>query len=155
MNSANLSRVRGKRVLLLHGPNLQLLGRREPEIYGTTTLEEINAMLRRRADEVGIELTAFQSNHEGELVDIIGAHYGEVDGVLINPAGYTHTSVAIRDALAALGAPVVEIHLSNVAARESFRHYSYVAPIAVGTIAGFGVESYRLALEAMISILSR
>ena len=143
-----------KHVLLLHGPNLQLLGVREPEIYGTTTLDEINAMMRDTAEEAGIELTALQSSHEGELVHVIGAHYGKVDGILINPAGYTHTSVAIRDALVAVGVPVIEIHLSNVAARESFRHHSFVAPIAVGTIAGFGVHSYQLALDAMIHVLT-
>ena len=143
-----------KRILLLHGPNLQLLGRRQPEIYGTTTLDEIDAMLTEKAKAAGFELVAFQSNHEGELVDIIGDHFGKVDGVLINPAAYTHTSVAIRDALAALDVPVIEIHLSNVAARESFRHHSYVAPIAVGTITGFGVDSYRLALDAMMTLLS-
>ncbi|MDA1191546.1 MAG: type II 3-dehydroquinate dehydratase [Candidatus Poribacteria bacterium] len=143
-----------KRVLLLHGPNLQLLGRREPEIYGTTTLDQINEMLRARAADSAIDLIAFQSNHEGDLVDKIGEHFGNIDGVLINPAAYTHTSVAIRDALSALNVPVIEIHLSNVAARESFRHHSFVAPIAVGVIAGFGVNSYRLALDAMIGLLS-
>jgi 3-dehydroquinate dehydratase-2 len=141
--------------LVLHGPNLHLLGRREPDIYGTTTLDDINAMLARRAQDVGVELVVFQSNHEGALLDVIGDHIGRVDGVLVNPAGYTHTSVALRDALAALAVPVVEIHLSNVAARESFRHHSYIAPIAVGTIAGFGADSYRLALEAMIALLAR
>ena len=143
-----------KRVLLLHGPNLQLLGRREPGLYGTTTLAEIDQRMHTRAAEEGIDLVAHQSNSEGELVTVIGDHFGEVDGILINPAAYTHTSVAIRDALVAVGAPVIEIHLSNVAGRESFRHHSFVAPIAVGTIAGFGVDSYRLALEAMIQILS-
>ena len=147
--------LRGQRVLVLHGPNLQLLGRRQPEIYGATTLDDINATLRRRAEEVGLELVILQSNHEGSLVDAIGDHFGQVDGILINPAAYTHTSVAIRDALAAAGVPVIEIHLSNVAAREPFRHDSYVAPIAVGTIAGFGADSYRLALEAMISLLEK
>jgi 3-dehydroquinate dehydratase-2 len=155
MTALDLSAIRGKRLLLLHGPNLQLLGRRQPEIYGTTTLDDINAMLARRAEEVGVDLTVFQSNHEGDLVDCIGEHFGKVDGILINPAAYTHTSVAIRDALAAIGVPVIEIHLSNIAGRESFRHHSYVAPIAVGTIAGFGTDSYRLALEAMIGILAR
>jgi 3-dehydroquinate dehydratase-2 len=147
--------LRGKRILVLHGPNLQLLGKREPAIYGSTTLDEVNAALRARAEAVGVELTAYQSNHEGELVDIIGEHFRRVDGILINPAAYTHTSVAIRDALAAVGVPVIEIHLSNVAARESFRHHSYVAPIAVGVIAGFGVSSYTLALEAMLDLLSK
>lgn len=142
-----------KRILVLHGPNLQLLGKREPTLYGTTTLDEINAALRRRAEAVGVELVAYQSNHEGELVDIIGAHLGRVDGILINPGAYTHTSIAIRDALAAVGVPVIEVHLTNVAARESFRHHSLVTPIAVGVIAGFGARSYSLALEAMLSLL--
>ena len=143
-----------KRVLLLHGPNLQLLGRREPDIYGTVTLGDIDQKMRTRAAEAGIDLVAHQSNSEGELVTIIGDHLGAVDGVLINPAAYTHTSVAIRDALSAVGVPVIEIHLSNIAGRESFRHHSFIAPIAVGAIAGFGVDSYRLALEAMIQLLS-
>lgn len=142
-----------KRILVLHGPNLQLLGKREPTVYGTTTLDEINEALRRRAEAAGVELMAYQSNHEGELVDIIGAHLGRVDGILINPAAYTHTSIAIRDALAAVGVPVIEVHLTNVAARESFRHHSFVTPIAVGVVAGFGARSYSLALEAMLSLL--
>jgi len=144
-----------KHILVLHGPNLQLLGRREPAIYGSTTLEEINAMLRQRAEAAGATLSIYQSNHEGDLVDIIGEHFGRVDGILINPAAFTHTSIAIRDALAAVGVPVIEVHLSNVAARESFRHHSYVTPIAVGIVAGFGVASYTLALEAMLDLLSR
>lgn len=143
-----------KRVLVLHGPNLQLLGKRQPEIYGTTTLEDINRSLRERAASAGVELGIHQSNSEGDLVTLIGDRLGAVDGVLINPAAYTHTSVAIADALTALAVPVIEIHLSNVAARESFRHHSYVAPIATGTIAGFGPHSYALALDAMIRILS-
>ena len=144
-----------RRLLLLHGPNLQLLGKREPETYGSTTLDEINEMMAQQAADAGLELAVLQSNHEGELVGFIGDHLGKVDGVLINPGAYTHTSVAIRDALAAIGVPIIEIHMSNVAARESFRHHSYVAPIAAGTIAGFGPNSYRLALEAMIHILSQ
>ncbi len=143
-----------KRVLVLHGPNLQLLGKRQPEIYGTTTLDDINESLRGRALELGMTLEAHQSNSEGALVTHIGDALGRVDGVLINPAAYTHTSVAIADALRALDVPVIEIHLSNVAARESFRHHSFVAPIATGTIAGFGPDSYMLALDAMSRILS-
>lgn len=145
--------TRLKHVLLIHGPNLQLLGRRRTEVYGKTTLEQINARARQQADEAGLRLTAFQSNSEGELVDFIGRHLGKADGAVINPAAYTHTSVALRDALEALEIPVIEVHLSNIAARESFRQHSYIAPIAVGSIAGFGADSYRLALDAMIQIL--
>ncbi|MBT3268083.1 type II 3-dehydroquinate dehydratase [Candidatus Poribacteria bacterium] len=143
------------RILVLHGPNLQLLGKRQPEIYGTTTLADINEALRARAALAGVELDTHQSNSEGDLVTLIGERLGAVDGVLINPAAYTHTSVAIADALAALAVPVIEIHLSNVAAREPFRHHSFVAPIATGTIAGFGLDSYTLALDAMARILSQ
>ncbi|MDE0020418.1 MAG: type II 3-dehydroquinate dehydratase [Candidatus Poribacteria bacterium] len=145
--------TRLKHVLLIHGPNLQLLGRRRTEVYGTTTLEGINARAQKQADEAGLRLTAFQANSEGDLVDFIGRHLGEADGAVINPAAYTHTSVALRDALEALEVPVIEVHLSNIGARESFRRHSYIAPIAVGSIAGFGAESYRLALDAMIHIL--
>ncbi|MAF11932.1 type II 3-dehydroquinate dehydratase [Candidatus Poribacteria bacterium] len=144
-----------QRILVLHGPNLQLLGKRQPEIYGSTTLADIDDELRARADRAGIELEIHQSNSEGQLVTLIGERLGSVDGVLINPAAYTHTSVAIADALAALAVPVIEIHLSNVAARETFRHHSFVAPIATGTIAGFGLDSYTLALDAMARILSQ
>jgi len=144
-----------KHVLVLHGPNLHLLGKREPAIYGTTTLADIDRALDAQATGLGIRLTTFQSNHEGALVDIIGEHLGSVDGVLINPAALTHTSVAVRDALSMLGVPVIEVHLSNIAARESFRHHSFVAPIALGTIAGFGADSYRLALDAMAAALAR
>jgi 3-dehydroquinate dehydratase-2 len=143
-----------KRILVLHGPNLQLLGKRQPEIYGTTTLADIDDALRARAVRAGIELEIHQSDSEGRLVTLIGERLGSVDGVLINPAAYTHTSVAIADALAALAVPVIEIHLSNVAAREPFRHHSFVAPIATGTIAGFGLDSYTLALDAMARTLS-
>ena len=143
-----------KHVLLIHGPNLQLLGRRRPEIYGSATLKQINAELTEAAEAAGLRLTCFQSNSEGELADFIGSHLGKADGAIINPAAYTHTSVALRDALEALEVPVIEAHLSNIAARESFRSRSFIAPIAVGSIAGFGAESYRLALRAMIHILS-
>jgi 3-dehydroquinate dehydratase-2 len=133
-------------VLVLHGPNLNLLGTREPQIYGRTTLADIDAGLRK-------------SNHEGELIDRIqaarAAEYGDPAGaIIINPGGYTHTSVALRDALAAVGLPVIEVHLSNVAAREEFRHRSLIAPIAVGSIVGLGAIGYRLALEAAVSLLS-
>jgi 3-dehydroquinate dehydratase-2 len=143
------------KVLLIHGPNLHLLGKRQPEIYGSQTLEDINSHLREIASQRGIELKIFQSNAEGEIVSIIGDHIDWAAGILINPAAYTHTSVAIRDALSAVNLPVIEIHLSNTYAREPFRHRSYVSPVAVGVIGGFGAYSYDLALDAMIHILRR
>ena len=140
-------------VLVLHGPNLNLLGTREPDIYGRTTLSDIDADLQKRARELGVAVDCFQSNHEGALIDRIQAARGQAGAIIINPGGYTHTSVALRDALAAVGLPVIEVHLSNVAAREEFRHRSLVAPIAVGSIVGLGAIGYRLALEAASSIL--
>ena len=142
-------------ILVLHGPNLHLLGKRQPEIYGHQTLSDINATLDRyaAASPHAIVLKIFQSNHEGELVSIIGDHIDWADGILINPAAYTHTSVAIRDALSTVARPVIEIHLSNIYAREEFRHHSYISAVAVGVIGGFGTHSYTLALEAMIQIL--
>ena len=142
-------------ILLIHGPNLQLLGKRQPKIYGSQTLEDINLHLSEIALQRGVELKTFQSNHEGEIVSCIGDHIDWADGVLINPAAYTHTSVAIQDALSAVNLPVIEIHLSNIYARESFRHHSYISAIAVGVIGGFGAYSYDLALDAMIHILKQ
>ena len=142
-------------ILLVHGPNLNLLGKRQPEIYGTQTLDNINHYLIQVAQKQGIELKAFQSNHEGEIVSKIGANIDWANGILINPAAYTHTSIAIRDALSAVSLPVIEIHLSNIYKREDFRHHSYVSPIAVGVICGFGNHSYELALNAMINILQQ
>jgi len=141
-------------ILLIHGPNLHLLGQRQPEIYGSQTLADIDQHLVEVATQRNITLKIFQSNHEGEIVTTIGQHIDWADGILINPAAYTHTSVAIRDALATIGLPVIELHLSNVHGRESFRHHSYIAPIAIGTIAGFGAFSYDLAIEAMIQHLN-
>jgi 3-dehydroquinate dehydratase-2 len=141
------------RILLIHGPNLNLLGTREPEIYGHTTLDQIDAMLATAAKEASCELDCLQSNHEGVLIDRIQEERGAVDGILINPAGLTHSSVALRDALAATGLPVVEVHLTNVFARESFRHHSYVSGVALGVVSGFGPQSYRLGLEALIGHL--
>lgn len=136
------------RVLVLHGPNLNMLGTREPEVYGRMTLAGVNAMLEEEAGRLGIELKTFQSNVEGELVTAIQQAAGWADAIVINPAAYTHTSVALRDAVSAVAIPTIEVHLSNVHAREPFRHHSYIAPVAVGQICGFGAESYRLALLA-------
>ena len=138
------------KILVLNGPNLQLLGLREPSVYGTDTLESIVGSLREDASRLGIELDHAQSNHEGELVSRIGASRGVYDGLILNPAAYTHTSVALRDALLAAGVPCVEVHLSNPATRESFRHVSYTAGACLGTVAGFGAGSYRLALEGLV-----
>ena len=143
-------------VLVLHGPNLNLLGTREPGVYGATTLTEIDADLRRIAQEAGVVLESHQSNHEGGLVDRIQA--AGRDGtrfIIINPAAYTHTSVAIRDALAAVALPFVEVHLSNIHKREPFRHHSYVSALAEGVICGLGPTGYRLALQFAIQQLSR
>ena len=137
------------RILVLHGPNLNLLGKREPEIYGHQTLAEIDADLAAAAKELGVEIECFQSNHEGELIDQLQDAMGTATGILINPAGFTHSSVALRDALVATGLPVVEVHLSNVFAREPFRQHSYVSPIAFGVISGLGADGYRFGLEAL------
>ncbi len=142
-------------ILVIHGPNLHLLGKRQPEIYGHQTLEDINAALDRQAaaSPHDVMLKIFQSNHEGEIVSVIGGHINWADGVLINPAAYTHTSIAIRDAISTVALPVIEIHLSNIYAREAFRHHSYISAVALGVIGGFGAQSYTLALEAMIQHL--
>jgi len=138
------------KILVLHGPNLDLLGMREPDIYGQETLADIDARLTELASREGVEITIRQSNHEGDLVDAIGDAGQWAAGILINPAGYTHTSVAIRDAIAAVGMPTVEVHLSNIFAREEFRSRSMIAPVAVGQICGFGAESYLLGLQALL-----
>jgi len=135
-------------VLVIHGPNLNLLGSREPETYGSATLDDINRMLREEASRLGIELSTVQSNSEGALVEAIQTASGWADVIIINPAAYTHTSVALRDAISAVGIPTIEVHLSNIHAREEFRHKSHIAPVAIGQIAGFGADSYRLALIA-------
>jgi len=138
---------------VVHGPNLNLLGDREVSIYGNRTLEEIDGLLRTRAAELNADLVAVQSNHEGQLIDWIQRHAADVDGWLVNAAGLTHTSVGLRDALVAAGGPMVEVHLSNIFARESFRHRSLLADQAVGVIVGFRERSYLLGLEALIAHL--
>jgi 3-dehydroquinate dehydratase-2 len=141
-------------IQVIHGPSLNLLGTREPEIYGSTTLEEINTQLESVAKELGAVAECFQSNHEGALIDCIHEAISWANGILINPGGLTHTSVALRDALAATGLPVVEVHLSNVFAREEFRRHSMVSEIAVGVVSGFGPASYRLGIEALVDHLA-
>jgi 3-dehydroquinate dehydratase-2 len=143
-----------RQIQVVHGPNLNLLGTREPEIYGETTLAEIDADLADLAGKRGCGLTSFQSNHEGALIDCVQEAVARADGILINPGGLTHTSVALRDALAATNLPVVEVHLSNIFAREDFRQHSFVSGVAVGVITGFGPMSYRLGLEALIARLA-
>ena len=143
------------RILVLHGPNLNLLGSREPGIYGQATLADINAALKAQGKAAGFAIDCFQSNHEGDLIDRVQAAPAEDVGfIVINPAGYTHTSIALRDALAAVGIPFIEVHLSNIHARESFRHHSYFSELAEGVICGLGPDGYRLALDTAISRLS-
>ncbi len=144
------------RIIVLHGPNLNMLGKREPETYGATTLDEINLGLEKKGADAGIFVETFQSNHEGEIVEKIQKAFDTgVDGVIINPAAFTHTSVAVRDALLLLDCPIIEIHLSNIYKREPFRHKSMVADIATAQISGLGAVGYELALEAMIRLICR
>ena len=146
---------RSRRILVLHGPNLNLVGTREPAIYGRTTLADIDAQLQRLAKELSVRVEAFQSNSEGCLVDRIQAARGSADAIVINAGAYTHTSVAIRDALLALDVPVIEVHLSNPYKREAFRQRSLIADIAVGQVVGFGADSYLLGLQAAAGVLAR
>ena len=142
------------KILILHGPNLNLLGKREPEIYGTLTLGDIDLKLIELGKEWGAELKCFHSNHEGALIDALQDAQSWADGVVFNPGGYTHTSIALRDAISAIGIPVIEVHLSNVYAREEFRHVSMISAVCKGKIVGFGWRSYTLGLKALMEILS-
>ncbi|WP_189523345.1 type II 3-dehydroquinate dehydratase [Nostoc sp. PA-18-2419] len=137
-------------ILALHGPNLNLLGQREPGIYGWLTLAEINRLLEQEGSKLQAKVFPMQSNHEGILVDAIHGAWGQHQGILINPGAYTHTSVALRDAIAGVNLPTVEVHLSNIYRREDFRHHSYIAPVAIGQISGFGFQSYILGLQALV-----
>ncbi len=142
-----------KKILVIHGPNLGLLGEREPGVYGKTTLKQINNELLKLAKKHKVSLTIVQSNHEGRIVDLIGKSRNKYAGLLINPAAYTHTSVAIRDAIAACGILTVEVHLSNIYSREEFRHHSLISPVAKGSVLGFGPRSYTLGLMALLDLL--
>lgn len=143
------------KILVINGPNLNLLGKREPEIYGAETLDGVNSSLQDAALAINAVLEFFQSNSEGELVDAIQGAAGIFDGIIINPAAYTHTSIAIRDAISAVALPTVEVHLSNIYSREEFRHNSFIAPVAVGQISGFGSAGYKLALEGLVGYLKK
>ena len=143
------------KILVLHGPNLNMLGLREPEVYGKDTLEQINDRLIQDAKELGAELSILQSNYEGALIDAIHAAFQVQQGILINPGGLTHTSVSLRDAIASVSIPTVEVHLSNIHKREEFRQHSFIAPVAIGQISGFGAEGYRLGLKALVVHLQR
>ena len=147
--------VQTSRVLVIHGPNLNMLGQREPDVYGHTTLADINFALEQLGKQLGVEVETFQSNYEGDMVDKIQTIDTKVMGIIINPAAFTHTSVAIRDALLMVSVPIIEVHLSNVHKRESFRHHSYLADIVTGQIIGLGADGYYLALRAMINLKDR
>ena len=140
-------------ILVLHGPNLNLLGLREPGIYGSLTLAEINRLLESKAMELQAEVSSVQSNHEGVLVDAIHGALGKHQGIVINAGAYTHTSVALRDAIAGVNLPTVEVHLSNIYRREDFRHHSHIAPVVIGQVSGFGAQSYLLGLQALVYYL--
>ena len=143
------------KILIIHGPNLNLLGKREKNIYGKMDLSAINTLIEKKAKTLKASVDFFQSNHEGEIVDVIGKAGKKYDAIIINPAAYTHTSVAIRDAISAIGIPVIEVHLTNIYSREEFRHKSLISPVAKGTVCGFGSNSYVLALEAALGPLKK
>lgn len=142
-----------KKILVINGPNLNMLGIREPEIYGHTTYAELEGKIETWASELGVEVKLFQSNHEGAIIDEIQAAYSKCDGIIINPAGYTHTSVAIPDAIKAVGIPTVEVHISDLDKREDFRKVSYVRPVCISTVQGKGIDGYREALEILTCCL--
>ena len=142
-----------KHILVIHGPNLNMLGRREPNTYGYTTLADIDAELKKLGTQLGLKVSTFQSNQEGVIVDTIQKAEGKLAGLVINPAAYTHTSIAIRDALILLAVPIIEVHISNIHRREPFRHHSYMADVATGQIVGLGVNGYYLALRAMADLV--
>lgn len=144
-----------RKILVIHGPNLNLLGKREVDVYGNVTIDEINKDLEKLAKIKKVTLKIMQSNHEGDIVEAIGKAKGDFDAILINPAAYTHTSVAIRDAISAVNIPTVEVHLSNIYAREEFRHTSLIAPVAKGQVSGFGKMSYILGMEAVIHLMGK
>ncbi|HIX83927.1 MAG TPA: type II 3-dehydroquinate dehydratase [Candidatus Megamonas gallistercoris] len=142
-------------ILVIHGPNLNLLGTREPEIYGSMTMQNINDDLQKQADEAGVKIDFFQSNHEGEIIDMLHNARGRYDYIILNAGAYTHYSIAIRDALAAIEIPTIEVHISNIHQREEFRHHSVIAPVVVGQICGFGLDSYKAALYVAIRKLQK
>lgn len=144
-----------KRIAVIHGPNLRLLGTREPEVYGKETLADVDRRLLEAADELGVQIETFQSNHEGEILDFIQDAAPRVDGFLVNPGAFTHTSIALLDAFLGVGRPFVEVHLSNLARRERFRHHSYLSGAAAGVVFGFGAESYLLGLRGLVARLGR
>ena len=146
--------MNSEKILVIHGPNLNLLGKREPEIYGKDTLADIDEKITQKAEELSLSVETFQSNHEGALIDRIQQAAEDCSGIVINPGAYTHTSIALLDALLAVGLPVIEVHLSNIHRRESFRQHSYTAAAATGIIAGLGAKGYLLALEAMVGLLA-
>lgn len=143
-----------RRMLLVNGPNLNLLGVREPDVYGTDTLDDVVALVERTAAELGFDIRAVQSNHEGQLIDAIHAARTECEAVIINPGAFTHTSIALRDALSGVALPIAEVHLSNVHAREEFRHHSYISPIAEFVIAGAGIQGYEFAVRRLAALLA-
>jgi 3-dehydroquinate dehydratase-2 len=140
-------------VLILNGPNLNLLGTRQPEVYGSTTLKDVEGICARHCETLGLKMQFAQSNHEGEMVEKIHAAKGTHDGIILNAGAYTHTSIALMDAISSVELPTIELHLSNIHARETFRHTSYIAPVALGIICGFGARGYTLAIDAMVSHL--